>query len=106
MGDDPNYKATLPTIATLSATFEPETDLEKAVAANLLQESKVKVRASSAPAAVSWWLTPWQQYEDLAARALTVDEVLARNAQLAKMRSLMYFDELKARRRKLIKSKK
>lgn len=30
----------------------------------------------------------------------------ARNAQLAKMRSLMFFDELKARRRKLIKSKK
>jgi U3 small nucleolar RNA-associated protein 14 len=113
-GDDDDYKATLPSIATLNATYEPTTALEQAVAQAVLPESHVKA------------------YEDLATRALTKDgthtllgaarcvvgktlspsfltthaEVAARNAQLAKMRSMLFFDELKARRKRLIKSKK
>ncbi len=105
-GDDEDYKATLPSLATLSASYEAVTPLEQAVAGAVLPETHVMA------------------YEDLATRALTKDgacllgaarclfnrlfgaEVAARNAQLAKMRSLLFFDELKARRKKLIKSKK
>lgn len=42
-GDDTNYKATLPTIARISTTFEPMSDLEKAVAATVVDEGHVKV---------------------------------------------------------------
>lgn len=54
-GDDADYKATLPTIATLSTDLEPTTDLEKAVSAATLQESHVK------------------QYEELVQKTLTKD---------------------------------
>ncbi len=43
--------------------------------------------------------------EALATKALTVEEAQERRARLAKMRSLLFYHELKARRLKAIKSK-
>mmetsp|Transcript_5357 Transcript_5357/g.11731 ORF Transcript_5357/g.11731 Transcript_5357/m.11731 type:complete len:1130 (-) Transcript_5357:373-3762(-) len=81
------------TTAAIAAKHTPETDLEREVAA-LLEAAG----AASAKAV--------QEAEDqLALKALTMEEAKARRDKLAKMRSLLFYHEMKAKRLKAIKSK-
>ena len=80
------------TTAALVAAFTPEKELERQVAALL------DAGGAASAAAV-------RQAEALALNAGTVEEAKERQARLAKMRSLLFFHEAKARRLKAIKSK-
>eukprot|EP00743_Colponemidia_sp_Colp-15_P009262 GILK01010117.1.p1 GENE.GILK01010117.1~~GILK01010117.1.p1 ORF type:complete len:925 (-),score=278.68 GILK01010117.1:39-2531(-) len=80
------------TSAALVSTFEAENDFEKEVA-NILQESGMLEDKNI------------QEGEKLELRKLSPEEVKARTAQLAKLRSLMFHEEMKAKRISKIKSK-
>jgi U3 small nucleolar RNA-associated protein 14 len=81
------------TTASLAAKHEPETAMEAEVAA-LLQAAGAQTAAAVAEAE-----------EALAMKALTVGEAKERREKLAKMRALMFYHEMKAKRLKKIKSK-
>ncbi|GAX85472.1 hypothetical protein CEUSTIGMA_g12888.t1 [Chlamydomonas eustigma] len=81
------------TTQAIVAQHTPETALEEEVAA-LLE----KAGAASAKAVQ-------EAEEKLALKSLTLEEVRARQERLAKMRSLLFHHELKAKRLKAIKSK-
>jgi U3 small nucleolar RNA-associated protein 14 len=81
------------TTASLAAKHEPETAMEAEVAA-LLQAAGVQTAVAVAEAE-----------EALAMKALTVGEAKERREKLAKMRALMFYHEMKAKRLKKIKSK-
>jgi len=81
------------TTASLAAKHEPETAMEAEVAA-LLQAAGAQTAAAVAHAE-----------EALAMKALTVEEAKERREKLAKMRALMFYHEMKAKRLKKIKSK-
>ncbi|KAJ7138400.1 hypothetical protein O6H91_Y555400 [Diphasiastrum complanatum] len=81
-----------PSTAALAASFKPTTDFEKEIA-GLLQESRLhNVKEIEAA-------------ESLALNKLTVEEVRERQERLAKMRSLLFQHEARAKRIKKIKSK-
>eukprot|EP00742_Colponemidia_sp_Colp-10_P011047 GILJ01012217.1.p1 GENE.GILJ01012217.1~~GILJ01012217.1.p1 ORF type:complete len:905 (-),score=233.95 GILJ01012217.1:34-2550(-) len=80
------------TSAALVSTFEAENDFEKEVA-NILEESGMLEDKKI------------QEGEKLELRKLSPEEVKARTAQLAKLRSLMFHEEMKAKRISKIKSK-
>eukprot|EP00741_Cyanophora_paradoxa_P011186 tig00020554_g10806.t1 len=77
--------------AALTSKFETTTGLEKEVA-SLLEESGLAENSAA-------------KGEELEMKKLTVEEVKARQAELAKMRSLLFYHELKCKRIKKIKSK-
>ncbi len=81
------------TTAALAAKHEPETAMEAEVAALLC--------AAGAQTAVA----VAEAEEALAMKALTVSEARERRDKLAKMRALMFYHEMKAKRLKKIKSK-
>lgn len=81
------------TTASLAAKHEPETAMEAEVAA-LLQAAGAQTAVAVAEAE-----------EALAMKALTVGEAKERREKLAKMRALLFYHEVKAKRLKKIKSK-
>ena len=80
LGDQEDKSAPV-TTAAVASTFEPATGLEHRIAA-ILRESGADEGNLA-------------QFEQLQMHRLTVEEVRARAAQLAKMRSLLYHQELK-----------
>ncbi|KAL3249890.1 hypothetical protein ABHI18_011446 [Aspergillus niger] len=77
---------------------EPRTDLESAIQ-NILQESGlIENNGKSAEEQV-------QEFEELQARKLPIEEIRARRAELRKRRDLLFREEVRAKRIKKIKSK-
>ncbi|RLN53662.1 hypothetical protein BBJ29_005506 [Phytophthora kernoviae] len=81
------------TPATLSSKFTPQTDMEKSVAA-LLQAGDLSDKKLAK-----------DEEEELARKHVSTEEVAARQKELAKLRSLLFYEEQKQRRVKKIKSK-
>ncbi|KAG7394736.1 U3 small nucleolar RNA-associated protein 14 A [Phytophthora boehmeriae] len=81
------------TPATLSSKFTPQTDMEKSVAA-LLQAGDLSDKKLAK-----------DEEEELARKRVSTEEVAARQKELAKLRSLLFYEEQKQRRVKKIKSK-
>ncbi|CAM6099546.1 unnamed protein product [Calypogeia fissa] len=78
--------------ASLAASFQPTTDLEKEVHSLFCESKLAEVQDVEAA-------------EALELNKLTVEEVRERQERLAKMRNLLFRHELKAKRMKKIKSK-
>ncbi|RAL00393.1 UTP14 family protein [Aspergillus ibericus CBS 121593] len=77
---------------------EPRTDLESTIQ-NILQESGLtEANGKSAEDQV-------QEFEELQARKLPIEEIRARRAELRKRRDLLFREEVRAKRIKKIKSK-
>jgi U3 small nucleolar RNA-associated protein 14 len=91
LGDVPD-KSAIVTTKVLASSFEPTSGLEKNIDA-IIRESGADESNIA-------------QYEQLEMHKLTVEEVAARAAQLAKMRSLMFYQEIKDKRQSKIKSRK
>jgi U3 small nucleolar RNA-associated protein 14 len=91
LGDVPD-KSAIVTTKVLAASFEPTTGLEKNID-SIIRESGADESNIA-------------QFEQLEMHKLSVEEVAARAAQLAKMRSLMFYQELKDKRQSKIKSRK
>ncbi len=85
-------KSAIVTTKVLAASFEPTSGLEKNID-SIIRESGADESNLA-------------QYEQLEMHKLTVEEVAARSAQLAKMRSLMFYQEIKDKRQSKIKSRK
>ncbi|KAL7693684.1 putative small-subunit processome, Utp14 protein [Plasmopara halstedii] len=81
------------TPAVLANKFVAQTDMEKSVA-NLLQAGDLSDRTVAK-----------DEEEELARKHVSVQEVAARQKELAKLRSLLFYDEQKKKRVKKIKSK-
>jgi U3 small nucleolar RNA-associated protein 14 len=81
-----------PSNAALTAKFSAENDLERQIASVLETSGITEERLA--------------EYEALQERELSPQEIRERHAQLAKMRSLFFFQEKKNKRLKKIKSKK
>lgn len=80
------------TTSGATTSFSPTTDLEKAVF-GLLEESGVTEARL-------------QEAEDLATKKLSSEEIRARHQQIARLRSLSFYQEQKNKRQAKIKSKK
>ncbi|KAI9931770.1 hypothetical protein MW887_010349 [Aspergillus wentii] len=79
-------------------TVKPQNDLENAIQ-NILQESGlVEENGKSAE-------DQFQEFEELQARKLPIEEIQARRAELRKRRDLMFREEVRSKRIKKIKSK-
>ncbi len=91
LGDVEDRSASV-TTSVLASTFQATTGLEKNIEA-ILKESGADEGNIA-------------KFEELEMHKLTVEEVAARAAQLAKMRSLMFHQEIKDRRQSKIKSRK
>eukprot|EP01125_Pyxidicula_operculata_P005252 TRINITY_DN1893_c5_g1_i1.p1 TRINITY_DN1893_c5_g1~~TRINITY_DN1893_c5_g1_i1.p1 ORF type:complete len:910 (-),score=342.99 TRINITY_DN1893_c5_g1_i1:21-2588(-) len=78
--------------AEMASTFKPSTDLEKQIAGVLNQSGLTEDKVIEA--------------EQLAERKMTMKEIRDKEAQLAKMRHLMFYKEKKLQRQNKIKSKK
>lgn len=85
-------KRVRPSTASATASFAPTTDLEKTIF-GLLDESGVTEARL-------------QEAEDLATKKLSPDELRARHQQIARLRSLHFYQEQKNKRQAKIKSKK
>ncbi|KAH7474029.1 U3 small nucleolar RNA-associated protein 14 [Phytophthora ramorum] len=81
------------TPAALASKFAPQTDMEKSVAA-LLQAGDLTDKKLAQ-----------DEEEELARKRVSTEEVAARQKELAKLRSLLFYEEQKKRRVKKIKSK-
>ncbi|OQR91532.1 U3 small nucleolar RNA-associated protein [Achlya hypogyna] len=85
--------AVAPSVAGLTAKFQPEKPMETDVAKLLAASGWSDAAAAAA------------EGEALELNAVAPEEVAARQKELAKMRALMFYEEQKARRVKKIKSK-
>ncbi|KAK8799386.1 hypothetical protein JH06_3687 [Blastocystis sp. subtype 4] len=92
--DDANPSMPRVTSNSLAAKFEPTTEMEKEIDV-ILEKSDMKEKGIRD-----------KESRDLAVNKLSVDEVRARNQELAKMKSLMFYQEQKNKRINKIKSKK
>jgi U3 small nucleolar RNA-associated protein 14 len=81
-----------PSTSGSTASFTPQTELEKTIF-GILEESGVTE-------------AKLQQAEDLATKRLSDEEIRARHQQLARLRSLFFYQEQKNKRQAKIKSKK
>ncbi|KAF4147760.1 Utp14 protein [Phytophthora infestans] len=81
------------TPAALTSKFVAQTDMEKSVAA-LLQAGDLSDKKLAK-----------DEEEELARKRVSTEEVVARQKELAKLRSLLFYEEQKQRRVKKIKSK-
>lgn len=81
-----------PSNNTLVRQFTPETDLERQIQSVLSTSGITEEKLA--------------QFEALQERSLSPEEIKERHSQLAKMRSLFFFQEKKNKRMKKIKSKK
>ncbi|RHZ79054.1 hypothetical protein Glove_152g42 [Diversispora epigaea] len=88
MNPVPHYQ---PTNNTLTGNFQPSTNLEKEVDTALI-ESGAKEKDI-------------QKFEELQLSKLSVEEIIARQKELRRMRELMFREEIKAKRIAKIKSK-
>jgi len=79
------------TNAELAAKFEPTTDMEKEVA-QVLRESGIEEQKI-------------KEFEDLEMNKLNEAQIAERRTQLSKLRNLLFYQELKWKRQKKIKSK-
>ena len=84
-----NQQRTTQTLGSMTSTFTPTTDFEKGMAQLLNQTAEDKI----------------QKEEDLKMIEMTPEQVLQRQRELARLRSLMFFQEIKAKRKAKIKSK-
>ncbi|KAJ0414432.1 Utp14 protein-domain-containing protein [Aspergillus carlsbadensis] len=77
---------------------EPKTDLESAIQNILVESGLADAQGKSAEGQV-------QEFEELQARQMPIEEIRARRAELRKHRDLMFREEVRAKRIKKIKSK-
>eukprot|EP00300_Choanocystis_sp_HF-7_P017518 c19754_g1_i1.p1 GENE.c19754_g1_i1~~c19754_g1_i1.p1 ORF type:complete len:685 (+),score=185.62 c19754_g1_i1:22-2076(+) len=93
----PLHDVPVPNVTTRSlvATFTPETDLEVQVA-QLLEQNKALTEASLLE----------REKELMLERAISPDEVKERQAELRKLRCMLFYQEQRSKRLKKIKSKK
>ncbi|KAL3463429.1 Utp14 protein-domain-containing protein [Aspergillus heterothallicus] len=77
---------------------EPKTDLESAIQDILVESGLADAQGKSAEGQV-------QEFEELQARQMPIEEIRARRAELRKHRDLMFREEVRAKRIKKIKSK-
>ncbi|PWY82915.1 small nucleolar ribonucleo protein complex subunit Utp14 [Aspergillus heteromorphus CBS 117.55] len=77
---------------------EPRTDLETTIQDILQESGLVEAKGKSAEEQV-------QEFEELQARKLPIEEIRARRAELRKRRDLLFREEVRAKRIKKIKSK-
>ncbi|KAI9368539.1 Utp14 protein-domain-containing protein [Aspergillus egyptiacus] len=82
---------------SLSIT-KPQTDLENTIQNILVESGLADAQGKSAEEQV-------QEFEELQARKLPIEEIRARRAELRKRRDLMFREEVRAKRIKKIKSK-
>ncbi|EIT81796.1 putative small nucleolar ribonucleo protein complex subunit Utp14 [Aspergillus flavus] len=77
---------------------EPRTDLESTIQNILIESGLAEANGKSAEDQV-------QEFEELQARKLPIEEIRARRAELRKRRDLLFREEVRAKRIKKIKSK-
>jgi U3 small nucleolar RNA-associated protein 14 len=77
---------------------EPRTDLESTIQNILIESGLTEANGKSAEDQV-------QEFEELQARKLPIEEIRARRAELRKRRDLLFREEVRAKRIKKIKSK-
>ncbi|KAE8145876.1 Utp14 protein-domain-containing protein [Aspergillus avenaceus] len=77
---------------------QPRTDLESTIQNILVESGLVEANGKSAESQV-------QEFEELQARKLPIEEIRARRAELRKRRDLLFREEVRAKRIKKIKSK-
>ncbi|KAL2842762.1 Utp14 protein-domain-containing protein [Aspergillus pseudoustus] len=80
------------------SVVEPKTDLESAIQNILVESGLADAQGKSAEGQV-------QEFEELQARQMPIEEIRARRAELRKHRDLMFREEVRSKRIKKIKSK-
>ncbi|OJJ47745.1 hypothetical protein ASPZODRAFT_151194 [Penicilliopsis zonata CBS 506.65] len=80
------------------AVIQPQNDLESSIQNILVESGLIEAKGKSAEDQL-------QEYEDLQARKMPLEEIQARRAELRKRRDLLFREEVRAKRIKKIKSK-